>query len=70
MKLGRNATCVRESSMSSRVSLGTGGRRLTGLGVEAGLEDSMVEASVTGVPRPSAFTLGVLGRESDRRFKN
>lgn len=56
--------------MSSRVSWGAGGRRLTGLGVEAVLEDSIVEASATGVLRPSVLALGVLGRESGRRFKN
>lgn len=34
------------------------------------LEDSIVEASATGVLRPSVLALGVLGRESGRRFKN
>jgi hypothetical protein len=57
MKLGFEATCASVSNINSRVSLGTGGNRLRGLGVDE------AEGSAFGILPLSLSKVGVPGRE-------
>lgn len=57
MKLGFEATCASVSNINSRVSLGTGGSRLKGLGVDA------ADGSALGNFPLSLSRFGVPGRE-------
>jgi hypothetical protein len=54
MKLGLDATWVKVSSINSRVSFGTGGSKLSGLGVDeadgSGFGSFPLSLSSTGVP--------------------
>lgn len=57
MKLGLDATWASVSSINSRVSLGTGGNKLSGLGVEE------ADGSALGILPLSLSKTGVPGRE-------
>jgi hypothetical protein len=57
MKLGFDATCASVSNINSLVSLGTGGNRLKGLGVDE------AEGSTFGSLPLSFSRVGVPGRE-------
>jgi hypothetical protein len=57
IKLGFEATCASVSNINSRVSLGTGGSRLKGRGVDE------AEGSAFGILPLSLSCVGVPGRE-------